>query len=183
MGQNDRRKIEIYDTTLRDGMQGVGSHFTIEDKLRIAKLLDSMGVSFIEGGSPGFNAKDAVFFQQMQDVQLSSAKLVAFGSTCRVGVPAAEDLGLRALATAGTEYVCIYGKAWDLHVTNILGTTLENNLSIIKESITYLKTQGKSVIFDAEHFFDGYRDVYKRQCHRCFGREPPSAKSSALKIL
>ena len=151
------KRIEFYDTTLRDGMQGVGSHFTIEDKLRIAKLLDDMGIAYIEGGSPGFNAKDAAFFRKMREGTLSNAKLVAFGSTCRVDCAAEEDPGLRALAEAGTEYVCIYGKTWDFHVTDILGTTLEKNLSIIKDSICFLRSCGKSVFFDAEHFFDGYK--------------------------
>ena len=153
-----RGKIHIYDTTLRDGMQGVGAHFTLEDKVRIARLLDSMGVSYIEGGGPGFNPKDAEFFARMEKEPFLHSQLVAFGSTCRADTAAAQDRGLQLLADTSVKCVCIYGKSWKLHVDKVLGTTPERNLDIIRDSVRYLTERGKEVFFDAEHFFDGYRD-------------------------
>ena len=151
-------RIHIYDTTLRDGMQGVGAHFTLEDKLKITRLLDSMGVSYIEGGGPGFNPKDAEFFARMDKQPLKHSQLVAFGSTCRTDTTAAEDRGLRLLGDISVKCVCIYGKAWKLHVEKVLGTTPERNLDIIRDSVGYLRARGKEVFFDAEHFFDGYEE-------------------------
>ena len=148
----------IYDTTLRDGMQGVGAHFTVEDKLRIAALLDRMGISYIEGGSPGFNPKDAEFFGRVGELDLKNASIVAFGSTMKFGGAPDEDDGLKALGDCSAACVCIFGKAWKLHVHNVLDISEEDNLAIISQSIAYLRQRGKTVFFDAEHFFDGYKD-------------------------
>jgi 2-isopropylmalate synthase len=162
-------KIHLYDTTLRDGMQGVGAHFTLDDKVKLARLLDSMGVSYIEGGGPGFNPKDAEFFARMEREPLKHSRLVAFGSTCRTDSTASEDRGLRLLGDTSAPCVCVYGKAWKLHVDKVLGTTPEHNLELIKDSVSYLKDRGKEVFFDAEHFFDGYEDdpVYAAAVVKC----------------
>ncbi len=148
-------RIYIYDTTLRDGAQTEGISFSLGDKESIAGLLDSFGMDFIEGGMPASNPKDREFFSSERKMKRSS--LVAFGSTCRPGHKASEDEGLKILAESKTEWACIFGKAWDFHVTEALNTTTEENLRMIRDSITYLKECGMKVIFDAEHFFDGYR--------------------------
>jgi 2-isopropylmalate synthase len=148
--------VELYDTTLRDGAQMEGISLSVEDKLRIARKLDELGVHFIEGGFPSANPKDIEFFERMRDVKLRNAKLVAFGSTRRAGADPAKDATLNVLATAGTEYVTIVGKANDLHVREVLGTSLEENLSMLGDSVRYLKSKGKGVFYDAEHFFDGF---------------------------
>lgn len=153
----ERRKIFIYDTTLRDGSQGLGYSWTLEDKLKIAKVLDDFGVDYIEGGWPGSNPKDEEFFKLMRGESLKKAKLVAFGSTCRQGKKAENDEQLRKLVSADTPTITIYGKSWTLHVEKVLRTTLEENLRMIKESVKFLKNEGREVIFDAEHFFDGFR--------------------------
>lgn len=150
-------QITIYDTTLRDGAQREGVSFSVDDKLRIVRRLDALGVHLIEGGWPGANPKDSEFFAAAKDLPLSSARLAAFGSTRRPGVAAGEDAILQALLEAGTPVVTIFGKAWDFHVTAALRTTLEENLAMIRESVAYLASAGREVIFDAEHFFDGYR--------------------------
>lgn len=158
--QGERREkppVFLYDTTLRDGAQSAGIHFTLQDKLRIMKLLDEFGMHYIEGGWPGANPKDVAFFQEAKKERLTSARLVAFGSTCRVGVAAKDDPMLHGLLEAGTEAITIFGKSWDLHVTHALHTTLDENLRIIEESLRYLKENGREVMYDAEHFFDGYR--------------------------
>ena len=154
---NVMKKIEILDSTLRDGAQGEGVSFSISDKLRIADALDKFGVDYIEAGNPFSNPKDADFFERAARCRFTHAKLVSFGSTVRKDTLPGEDEGLRALLAAGTEYVAIFGKAWDLHVDCILGTTLEENLKMIRESIAYLCSNGRKVFFDAEHFFDGYK--------------------------
>ncbi|MFQ5597181.1 MAG: citramalate synthase [Nitrospiria bacterium] len=148
--------ITIYDTTLRDGAQSEDVSFSVEDKLRIAKKIDSLGIHFIEGGWPGANPKDIFFFEEMKKVELKSAKLVAFGATRRWRSKTAEDQNLQDLVKAGTEWVTLFGKSWDLHVTDALGITLQQNLEIIGDSIEYLISKGKRVFYDAEHFFDGY---------------------------
>jgi 2-isopropylmalate synthase len=148
-------RIYIYDTTLRDGAQTEGISFSLGDKESIAGLLDSFGMDFIEGGMPASNPKDREFFSSERKMKRSS--LVAFGSTCRPGHRASEDEGLKILAESKTEWACIFGKAWDFHVTEALNTTTGENLRMIRDSITYLKECGMKVIFDAEHFFDGYR--------------------------
>jgi len=149
--------IQLYDTTLRDGIQQEGISFSVEDKLKIAQKLDELGIDFIEGGWPGSNPKDAEFFMRAQDLSLAHSTLVAFGSTTRPGCRVEEDAMIQALLAAKTGVVTIVGKAWDRQVTKILGTTLNNNLSMVADSISYLKSNGLRVFFDAEHFFDGYK--------------------------
>ncbi len=151
------KKIQTLDTTLRDGAQSVAVSFSVDDKIRIVKLLDELGIDLIEAGNPSSNVKDAVFFSEMASVKLNHSKLVAFGSTRRVGVKVEDDQMTAALLSAGTEYVTIFGKSWDLHVTDILKTTLEENLAMIKETTEYLVSHGRRVIFDAEHYYDGYK--------------------------
>ncbi len=150
-------KIQIFDSTLRDGAQGENVNFTVEDKLNIARELDRFGVDYIEAGNPGSNPKDMEFFLRAKEKPFTHARLVAFGSTRRKNVLASEDNNVRALLTADTEVVCIFGKSWDLHVTDILHATLQQNLEMIADTISYLKAQGREVMFDAEHFFDGYK--------------------------
>ncbi len=151
------RLVQLYDTTLRDGAQQEGISFSVEDKLKISRKLDELGVHFIEGGWPGSNPKDAEFFARAKELDLSRAMLCAFGSTRRPHTEAKEDPNLLALVEAGTRIVTLVGKSWDLHVTRVLGTTLEENLAMIADSIDLLKSKGLMVFFDAEHFFDGYR--------------------------
>ena len=147
-------KIQIFDSTLRDGAQGEGIAFSVDDKLAICKKLDSLGIDFIEGGNPASNPKDREFFEKAKKLELKNAKLVAFTSTHRVGeVPQFEEI-----LAAETEFVCIFGKSWLLHVEEILRCTPEQNLEIIKSTIEFFKSKNKRVFFDAEHFFDGYKD-------------------------
>ncbi len=148
--------VQLYDTTLRDGAQQEGISFSVEDKLKIAQKLDELGVEFIEGGWPGSNPKDTQFFSRAKDLNLSHAVLVAFGSTRRPNCSVEDDANLQALLEAGTSVVTIVGKAWDKQVTQVLETTLEENLGMVSDSINYLKSKGLRVFFDAEHFFDGY---------------------------
>ncbi|MDH5493135.1 MAG: citramalate synthase, partial [Myxococcales bacterium] len=150
-------EVEIYDTTLRDGTQGEGISLSVQDKLRIARLLDGLGVAYIEAGFPGSNPKDAEFFA-LASAQRWRAKLVAFGSTCRPGLAASEDPQLQLLVGAQTEVCTIFGKSWGLHVREVLRTSLGQNLALIEDSVAFLRAQGRRVIFDAEHFFDGYAD-------------------------
>ncbi|MEX0770643.1 MAG: citramalate synthase [Balneolaceae bacterium] len=149
--------IQIFDTTLRDGTQGEKVSFSAEDKVRIAEKLDQFGIDYIEGGWPGSNPKDMAFFEMVRDREFRHSKIVAFGSTCRAGSPPEEDANLQALIAADTQAVSIFGKTWLLHVTDALKITPEKNLDIISQSISYLKKYGKEVIYDAEHFFDGYK--------------------------
>ena len=149
-------RIQIYDTTLRDGAQTEGISFSYEDKLEIMKNLDAFGMDFIEGGMPSSNPKDLELFNSSP--KMENSRLVAFGSTCRPNVPASDDEGLRVLASCKCEWVCIFGKTWDFHVTEALETTLDENLRMIRDSISFLKSKGKKVIFDAEHFFDGFKN-------------------------
>jgi 2-isopropylmalate synthase len=150
--------VEVYDTTLRDGSQGEGISFTLEDKLRIAERLDAFGVTYIEGGWPGSNPKDVEFFERARDMRWKHAKISAFGSTRRSGLAPEDDPNLQALVAAGTPVCTIFGKSWTLHVTEVLRTTLEQNLKMIEESVAFLRAAGKMVIYDAEHFFDGHRN-------------------------
>ncbi|MBR0056782.1 MAG: citramalate synthase, partial [Kiritimatiellae bacterium] len=153
------KKIELLDTTLRDGAQAESISFSLQDKLALAKALDSLGVAFIEAGMPGATPKDAEFFKSAQGLKLAAAALVAFGPTMRPGgADAASDAGLAALLAAGTKTVSVVGKTWRLHVSQVLETTPEENLRIVRESVALLAGAGRRVIFDAEHFFDGYRD-------------------------
>lgn len=150
------RAIEIYDTTLRDGTQGFDFNLQSRDKLALALKLDAFGVDFIEGGWPGSNPKDVEFFEMMKDQPLRHAKLTAFGSTCRKDTRPEDDPNLLALLEAETEVVAMFGKSWTLHVTEALGTTLDENLDMIERSVRFLRENGRTVIYDAEHFFDGY---------------------------
>lgn len=149
--------VKIYDTTLRDGTQGEGISFSVTDKLLIAEKLDGFGVDYIEGGFPGSNPRDITFFQEAKNLRLKHARLAAFGSTRRAGVKASEDAQLRTLLDSGMPVMTIVGKTWTLHVTEIIRTTLEENLAMIEDSTRYLVSQGREVIYDAEHFFDGYK--------------------------
>ena len=153
----DVNKVYIYDTTLRDGAQAEGISFTVNDKIRIARRLDALGVDYIEAGNPGSNPKDLEFFKKIKERPLKHAKLSAFGSTRRPGIKAEEDANVQALLTADTPVVAIFGKSWDFHVTDIIRTSLEENLSMIYDTIYFFKSKGKEVVFDAEHFYDGYK--------------------------
>jgi len=148
--------LQIYDTTLRDGAQGVGINFSVSDKLRIAEQLDQLGVDVIEGGWPGSNPTDTEFFAQMRGQQLDHAVLAAFGATRRAHVRPEDDPQLRALLDAGTPMVTLVGKSWDRQVADVLRTTREENLRMIADSVRWLTEQGRRVVFDAEHFFDGH---------------------------
>ena len=152
-----RRLIRIYDTTLRDGTQGEGVSFSGEDKVRLASRLDALGIHYIEGGWPGSNPKDLRFFRRMQDVTLKHAKLAAFSMTRRAGGRADGDGNMQALIDAGAPVATIVGKLWDFHVTDALDTTLPENLAMIADTIAYLRPRMDEVLFDAEHFFDGFR--------------------------
>jgi 2-isopropylmalate synthase len=151
-------QVEIFDTTLRDGCQLEGVSVTVDDKLRIAEQLDHLGVSYIEGGWPGANPKDEEFFRRARtELSLSTSQLVAFGSTRRVKGKVDDDPTLRNLIEAGTGTVCIVGKSWDYHVTDALLTTLDEGVAMVADSVAYLGGQGRRVMLDAEHFFDGYK--------------------------
>lgn len=152
------KHIQIFDTTLRDGTQGEKVSFSAEDKFRIAKRLDEFGIDYIEGGWPGSNPKDMAFFDKAKTHKFSHSKIVAFGSTCRYGNRPENDPNLQALIEAETPAVAIFGKSWLLHVTEALKIRPEENLELIAGSIRYLKSHNKEVIYDAEHFFDGYKD-------------------------
>ena len=149
--------VQLFDTTLRDGTQSEGLSLSVEDKLKIARLLDGFGIHFIEGGYPGSNPKDIEFFRRARQLGLKHAKLTAFGSTRRAGAKAEDDTNMRALIDAETPVVCIFGKSWLLHVVKVLGTTADENLAMIADSVRFLKSDGREVVYDAEHFFDGYR--------------------------
>jgi 2-isopropylmalate synthase len=151
------RVIRIYDTTLRDGTQGEGVSFSMEDKVRLATRLDALGIHYIEGGWPGSNPKDLRFFRRMQDVAFKHARLAAFSMTRRAGGTAESDPNMQALVEAGAPVATIVGKAWDYHVTEALGTTRDENLAMIADTIAYLRPRMEEVLFDAEHFFDGFR--------------------------
>jgi 2-isopropylmalate synthase len=150
--------IQLYDTTLRDGSQGEGVSFTVQDKLRIARRLDELGIHYIEGGWPGSNPKDIAFFEAARELRLSHAKLCAFGSTRRKGIRAAEDPLILQLAESGAPVVTIFGKSWMLHVTEVLNTTGDENLAMIQDTVGFLTSRGLEVVYDGEHFFDGYKD-------------------------
>ena len=155
---NADRRILIYDTTLRDGAQAEGVTFSPLSKIHVAQMLDSFGVDYIEGGFAASNPKDMAFFKEIKKVELKHAKIAAFGSTRRAGIPVEEDRGALALIEADTEVCTIFGKSWLLHVEEVLKTTAAENLSMIKDTCRFLKEHGKEVVYDAEHFFDGYKD-------------------------
>ena len=150
--------IVIYDTTLRDGTQGLGLSFSSLDKLRVAERLDDFGVDYIEGGWPGSNPKDVDFFSEARKRKWKNAKIAAFGSTRRADKSVETDLQIKTLLEAETPVITFFGKTWKLHVTEVLRTTPEENQSMIRDTANYLKEQGREVIYDAEHFFDGYKD-------------------------
>ncbi len=151
------QKVDILDSTLRDGAQAEGISFSVEDKLKIIHALDQLGIAYIEAGNPGSNPKDIEFFERMKTVSLKNAKLTAFGSTRRRDITVEEDKNVQSLLSANTPTVTLFGKSWDFHVTEIIKTTLEENLSMITDTVAFFKKKGKEVIFDAEHFFDGYK--------------------------
>jgi 2-isopropylmalate synthase len=148
--------IELYDTTLRDGAQAEEVSYSVEDKLRITEKLDELGIHCIEGGWPGANPKDILYFKEVRKLTLDRSTVVAFGATHRAGVEPDQDPVLRALLDAETGIVTIFGKSWDFHVTQALGTSLERNLMLIDGTIAFLRKHGRRVFYDAEHFFDGY---------------------------
>ncbi|MDR1688386.1 MAG: citramalate synthase [Clostridiales bacterium] len=152
-----KKTVTIFDSTLRDGAQAEGISFSVEDKLKIVKELDNLGVSYIEAGNPGSNPKDLEFFTRVRQLRLNHSKIAAFGSTRRRDITAAEDKNVESLLTADTQVVVIFGKSWDFHVTDIIKTTLDENLRMIEDTVAYLKSKNREVIFDAEHFFDGYK--------------------------
>ena len=150
--------IELYDTTLRDGTQGEGICLTLQDKLRITSILDGFGIGLIEGGWPGSNPKDMAYFEHVQDIPLEHATVAAFGSTCRPALVPDQDANLRALIESKAAVLTIFGKTWLRHVKRVLRTDANNNLRLIRDSVRYLSEQNRRVIYDAEHFFDGYQD-------------------------
>ncbi len=151
------QKIDIFDSTLRDGAQGEGISFSVDDKLKILQRLDDFGVSFVEAGNPGSNPKDLDFFKRARSLKLNNTKLVAFGSTRRKDVSVENDDNVKAILDADTEYTAVFGKSWQLHTETILNVSPNENLSMIRDTLSFLKQNGRKVIFDAEHFFDGYK--------------------------
>src|SRR3954466_3669121 len=154
---SDRRRIEIYDTTLRDGTQGEGFNLSLQDKLLIAQRLDELGVDYIEGGYPLSNPKDEQFFRDVREMKLKHAKISAFGMTRKRGVKAEDDIGMRALLAAETPCITIVGKTSDYQVKVVMSSSLEENLQMIGDSIRLLRSAGRQVVYDAEHFFDTFR--------------------------
>ncbi|MCA9923318.1 MAG: citramalate synthase, partial [Anaerolineales bacterium] len=150
-------QIFLYDTTLRDGTQREGISLSADDKLKIAKKLDEFGVHYIEGGWPGSNPKDVEFFRRVHSLGLKHAKITAFGSTRRKDTRPEDDANLKLLIDAETPVVTLVGKSWDLHVEDVLETSMEENLAMIGESVAYCKSKGREVVYDGEHFFDGYK--------------------------
>lgn len=151
------RHVHIFDSTLRDGAQAEGISFTVEDKIKIVNILDCLGITYIEAGNPGSNPKDLEFFERTKNMKFSNSKLVAFGSTRHSDTDVEADKNVQSLLSASTEVVAIFGKSWDFHVTDIIHTTLEENLNMIRDTVSFFKSKSKEVFFDAEHFFDGYK--------------------------
>jgi 2-isopropylmalate synthase len=150
-------RISIYDSTLRDGAQTQGISYSVDDKIKIVERLDALGIAYIEAGNPGSNPKDLEFFARAATLKLASARIIAFGATRKVGTPVADDANVQSLLKAGTAAIAIFGKSWDYQALEILRTTLEENVAMIGDTVRYLKQNGKEVVFDAEHFFDGYK--------------------------
>ncbi len=157
-GEDEMKKIEIYDTTLRDGAQGESVAFTIKDKIRIVEKLDEFGIDFVEGGWPGSNPKDVSFFNKVKNRKFENIKIVAFGSTRRKNFSADTDPFLKKLLESGVEVITIFGKSWDLHVKEVFRISPSENLDMIEDSVRFLRKEGRRVFFDAEHFFDGYKE-------------------------
>ena len=151
------KRVKLYDATLREGTQAEGVSLSVTDKVKITKLLDELGVHYIEGGWPGSNPKDAEYFKKVKDLKLQNARIAAFGSTCRKDIDPAKDKNIKALLDSEAPVITIFGKTWTLHVEDALRVTLNKNIEMIEKSIKYLKSKGREVIFDAEHFFDGYK--------------------------
>ena len=151
------KTIQLYDTTLRDGTQGEGVSLSLQDKLQITARLDEIGIDFIEGGYPLSNEKDAEYFRRVQDLELKHAKICAFGMTRRKGIDAADDIGMQALANSSAPVCTVVGKTWDFHVTEVLRVSLDENIAMISDSVRFLADGGQEVIYDAEHFFDGWK--------------------------
>ena len=151
------KKVAVFDSTLRDGAQAEGISFSVEDKLKILTLLDDHGVDYIEAGNPGSNPKDLEFFARATTIKLKHAKLAAFGSTRRREISVEQDSNVQSLLLADTPVIVIFGKSWDFHVTDIIRTTLDENLAMIRETLAFFKARGKEVVYDAEHFFDGFK--------------------------
>jgi len=179
-GEDKMKELKIYDTTLRDGSQGEGISYSVMDKVRITEELDKLGIHFVEGGWPGSNPKDMEFFQKMAKMRLKCVKLTAFGSTRRPLIKAGDDANIKGILNSKAQVVTIFGKAWDFHVTEVLKTTLEENLNMIRDTIRYLVSQGLTVFFDAEHFFDAYKanNEYALQC--LLAAEQAGAKAVVL---
>jgi 2-isopropylmalate synthase len=155
---DNQKRVALFDSTLRDGAQAEGISFSVLDKLKIVKLLDDLGVDYVEAGNPGSNPKDLEFFHQVASMELEHVRLVAFGATRRRNTAVEDDSNIQSLLSAGTPVVSIFGKSWDFQVTDIIRTTLKENLAMIHDTISFLVGQGKEVVFDAEHFFDGYTE-------------------------
>lgn len=150
-------QVQIFDSTLRDGAQGQGISFSLEDKIKIVKALDDIQVDYIEAGNPGSNPKDMEFFKRLKNVELKHSKVVAFGSTRRPNIKAEEDKNIKDLLSSEADAMVIFGKSWDFQVTDIIRTSLDENIHMIEDTIKYLCSKNKKVIFDAEHFYDGYK--------------------------
>ncbi len=157
-GHNTMEPIQIYDTTLRDGTQGENINFSSKEKVKIAKRLDDLGIHYIEGGWPGSNHRDVRFFELACKERFSNSRITAFGATRKPGITAADDANLQALVASNTPAVAIFGKSWPLHVEKIMGNTREENLAMIHDSVAFLHSHDREVVYDAEHFFDGYKD-------------------------
>ena len=151
------KKVEVLDTTLRDGAQSEGISFSVRDKLAIVETLDSLGIPLVEAGNPGSNPKDLEFFREARNLRLQHARLAAFGATRRPGVAAADDPQVCSLVAAGTPVLVIFGKSWDLHVTEVLKTTLDENRRMVHDTLAYARKHAARVVYDAEHFYDGFR--------------------------
>lgn len=152
------KNVTIFDSTLRDGAQAEGVSFSVEDKIKIVKAIDELGIGYVEAGNPGSNPKDLDFFEKIKSVELKNTKVAAFGSTRRRGISPSDDGNVQALLGAGVDTVAIFGKSWDFHVTDIINATLQENIEMIYDTILYLKEKGKEVVYDAEHFYDGYKN-------------------------
>ena len=155
------KSVKIYDTTLRDGLQGEGISLSVNDKIAITKKLDELGIHFIEGGNPGSNPKDIEYFREVNKLKLKNSKICAFGSTRRKNETVKTDPGLKIIISSGVDVITIFGKSWVLHVKEVLRVTLKENIEMISSTVEYLKHKGKKVIYDAEHFFDGFRENSK----------------------
>src|SRR6478672_903934 len=162
------RQVLLYDTTLRDGMQGQGMSLSAQEKVRVVRKLDELGVHFIEAGFPGSNPKELELFEMLADVELGQAQVCAFGMTRRRDAEAAEDEGLQILASGFAPVITLVGKTWGLHLEKVTKVSREENLAMIRDSVAFLVDAGKRVVYDAEHFFDGYRDDpgYALECLR-----------------